>query len=304
MGMKRISLFVVLGIIVAVLAIGVTAEANCGSCVPKVEKAGSEAKSCEGKSATCTEAKKKECKETGKCPLKKKSVSDCTKPCCAKSDEVKLMKSGSESKSACCPKGGKVCDKCAAKKKAKEGSDSKGALKVGDTVENFSLAEAISGDQVSLASLAGSKATVLVFWNQNCPYVKDVEDRVDSFNKKYNKKGVNVVAIDAGINNNSNSIKKHAKGKSFPILVNDDSIIAAHFGATRTPEVFILDDQMAIQYHGAFDSGTYKGGSATKVKTFAEDAVKSILAGENPEVAETKAFGCSLKYAEGVSAWK
>jgi hypothetical protein len=55
---------------------------------------------------------------------------------------------------------------------------------------------------------------------------------------------------------------------------------------------------MEVVYHGAFDSGQKREGQDRK--TYAANAVNAVLAGEKPEVTETKAFGCSLKYAKGV----
>jgi thiol-disulfide isomerase/thioredoxin len=173
------------------------------------------------------------------------------------------------------------------------------AYSVGATVQDITLHDAQSGETKSLSDVAGDKYTVLVFWNQTCPFVAEAQDRVTAFHKAYKDKGVSVVAIDAGANNSPESIAKYAKTRPFPILVNQDSKVAAKFAATRTPEVFILDKDMVIQYHGAFDSGkqaTPDGERANYVK----DVVNQLLDGKEPSVRTTKAFGCTVKYANGV----
>lgn len=179
----------------------------------------------------------------------------------------------------------------------------KSAYRVGANVKDFSAAHAVSGEPTKLSALAGSKATVLIFWNQNCPYVKEMEDRVAEFHKAHEAAGVKVVAVDAGVNNSAEIIKQHAATKPFPILVNADSKIAARFGATRTPEVFILDADMKVRYHGAFDSGELKKEGDAR-KTYVADAVKALAEGKDPEVKETRAFGCTVKYAKGVEPLK
>lgn len=247
----------------------------------------------------------------------------CAEKCAAKADKVAQKKAD-----GCCPMtaaaatattalgGGngdpkkdadkKDAVKADAEKKEKkydgEKAD-KSAYRVGATVKDFSAAHAITGEPTQLSSLAGSKATVLVFWNQNCPYVKEVEDRVAEFHKAHEAAGVKVVAVDAGVNNSAEIIKQHAATKPFPILVNADSKVAARFGATRTPEVFILDSDMKVRYHGAFDSGELKKEGEAR-KTYAADAVKALVEGKDPEVKETRAFGCTVKYAKGVEALK
>lgn len=185
------------------------------------------------------------------------------------------------------------------KKKAKElMMEAHGAYKVGSKVDSFQLKSAASGEVVDLKDVAGEKATVLIFWNQDCPYVVEAQDRISDFHKQYAEKGVHVVAVDSGVNIASEDLAAHAKTRPFPILENKDSLIAAKFAATRTPEVFILDSDMVVQYHGAFDSGKFN--EEGERKAYVHDAITELLAGKQPTVKETRAFGCSLKYARGV----
>ncbi|MBI5154709.1 redoxin domain-containing protein [Candidatus Poribacteria bacterium] len=189
---------------------------------------------------------------------------------------------------------------CAGKGEAKEASNKEkgektAAYGLGSEVEAFTLENAATGEMKSLKDVAGSKATVLVFWNQNCPFVQECDDRIAEFQKTYADKGVNVVAVDAGIANKKDEIKTHAATMPFPVLVNDDSTIAAKFNARHTPEVFILDADQKVVYHGAFDSGK----TMPERKAYVQNAVDELLEGKQVSVAETKAFGCSLKYAKG-----
>ena len=211
---------------------------------------------------------------------KKACGTNCQKACCQK-------------KKACGPNCQKAC--CQSN-----------AYQVGSKVSDFELMNTKAGEKSKLSKLAGEKGTMLIFWNQNCPYVQDCVERVDAFQKEFSAKGINVVAIDAGTNNKEEAIQKYAKNRMFPVLANPDSKVAAKFGATRTPEVFLLDKNMTVQYHGAFDSGTYNnsGAEIKEVKTYAKDAANAVLAGNEPEVKSTKAFGCSVKYADGVKPMK
>ncbi len=157
-------------------------------------------------------------------------------------------------------------------------------------VPDFTLTDT-KGQSHNLSDFAG-KPVMLVFYNQKCPYVVEVADRLNKFAEKYSD-NVTVLGIDAGINNSPEEIASYAENRSFPILVDRTSNSARKFEATRTPEVFLLDGDGVIRYHGAFDSGQ---GSAEDRKTYAKDALKALMNGETPDVQKTKAFGCTIKF--------
>ncbi|MCC6545538.1 redoxin domain-containing protein [Candidatus Sumerlaeota bacterium] len=165
--------------------------------------------------------------------------------------------------------------------------------KLGQKVPNFTLKDT-EGKEHSLADLNKDKVVVLVFFNQSCPFVQEMESRLNTFAKDYSAKGVSVVAIDAGVNNQLEDIAKKAKSSSFPILVNPETDLAQKFNAARTPEVFLLDKNGVIQYHGMFDNGE-KGAEANSRKSPAQDAVDAVLAGKEVALKETEAFGCKIK---------
>lgn len=240
---------------------------------------------CSGDKAACAEA----CAEkvaAGECPMGGKKAG--------------LTADANAATPKVVPGGGEATGK--AKAAPADASQDKKAYKVGSKVAPFELTNAKTGKTEKLTDLAGKKATALIFWNQECPYVVEVQDRVAEFQKAYGPKGINVVAIDAGVNNPAESVKKHAADKPFAVLINPDTTLAAQFAATRTPEVFLLDADGVIQYHGAFDSGKLRDGEARK--TYLANAVDQMLKGEKIATTETKAFGCGLKYAEGVAPLK
>jgi hypothetical protein len=71
--------------------------------------------------------------------------------------------------------------------------------------------------------------------------------------------------------------------------------VANQFGATRTPEAFVLDRRRVVQYHGRIDD-QYGVGSARNKPTHSElvDAVEALLAGKAVTVASTKPVGCLI----------
>ena len=165
---------------------------------------------------------------------------------------------------------------------------------LGKKVPNFSL-EDIHGNTHTLNQYEG-KITALIFWNQACPFVVEMHDRLNTFTDKYKDKDVVVLAIDAGINNSVEDIKKYGADRPFHILLNRDSELARKFDAKFTPEVFLLNTEGVVVYHGAFDNGRAGAGEGAR-RTYMEDAVTALLEGRAIDVNQTRAFGCTIKFA-------
>lgn len=168
---------------------------------------------------------------------------------------------------------------------------------LGDKIQDATLMHAQSGEQKKLSDLAGKNGTVLIFWNQNCPWCEGPRgsaDRISAFTKKYQEKGVSTLLIDAGVDKEVKEIVDYSKKQVFPVLVNRDSSLAAKFNASYTPEVFILDKDMKLVYRGAFD---VKRGD--NVANYAEQALQDVLDGRTPAVQEARGTGCTIKWAPG-----
>ena len=70
---------------------------------------------------------------------------------------------------------------------------------------------------------------------------------------------------------------------------------SARLTARRTrPHFFVLDKERKIRYIGAMDDNVMN--EAKVKKNYLRDAVDALLAGKAPEVAETQAQGCGMKY--------
>jgi len=224
------------------------------------------------------------------------------KACTATEAEAGMAKGGAADKGATTK--GESCAKACAETEAAAGMSKGGAadktvtapaFAIGSTVSNFTYPDT-NGKDVSLADYKG-KIVALVFYNQGCPYVVEVKDRLSEFTKAYADKGVAVLAVDAGVNNKSDAIKEYAAGVPFPILVNKNSDLAVAAGATRTPEVILINKEGKVAYRGAFDNGEV-GSEQGKRASYTEDAVKALLDGKEPAVTQTKAFGCTIKFAK------
>lgn len=72
----------------------------------------------------------------------------------------------------------------------------------------------------------------------------------------------------------------------------ENNVVADQFGATVTPETYVIDSSGTIRYHGSIDDSKNESRVTTQRLRVAID---SVLAGKEPPQLETKAFGCSIK---------
>lgn len=170
--------------------------------------------------------------------------------------------------------------------------------KVGEQAADFSLKN-VDGAMVSLKDYKGVKGYIVVFTCNTCPYAVMYEDRIIELHKKYGTE-YPVVAI----NPNDPSVKAgddfagmvtRSKEKNFPFkyLFDEGQKVYPQFGATRTPHIYLLDANRYVRYIGAIDDNA-QNPSEVSVK-YLENAIAALKSGNNPDPAETKAIGCTIK---------
>jgi peroxiredoxin len=163
------------------------------------------------------------------------------------------------------------------------------AIEIGGTAQDFSRAS-IDGKRFSLMQAEKEHSAVAVlFVSTLCPYSNYYNDLLRDMAAEYSRKGVLFVGINSSRVETSEEIVAHARqhGHNFPILQDADGKLAAIFDARRTPEVFLLDHEGKLRYHGRIASKI----SSPDLK----NALDSLLAGRPIRPAETKAFGCAIQ---------
>ncbi len=165
---------------------------------------------------------------------------------------------------------------------------------LGDTPKPFALPDAATGKEVRLDSVHKGKALVLMFIATQCPVSNAYNERMAALARDYVAKEVNFVGINSNKQEPPSEITEHAKkhGFTFPVLKDAGNVEADHFGATVTPEVFVLDADWKLRYHGRIDDD--RSGEAIKSRDL-RNALDAILSGQKIAVPETKAFGCTIK---------
>lgn len=166
---------------------------------------------------------------------------------------------------------------------------------LGKPVPSFTLKNH-DGKPITSTS-AQADLTVLAFVSTKCSFSNDYNGRLSQFARDYaerNGKKVRVLAINANAGEKPEAIAKHAKDNDlpYPVVKDEGNVIADHFAAEKTPEVWVMDRRGILRYHGAIDDHY----DAAQVKThYLKDAVIALLEGKEPSVTETAPQGCSIK---------
>lgn len=160
-------------------------------------------------------------------------------------------------------------------------------------VENFTL-EDYNGVKHSLVDFKSSKAIVLMFIATQCPVSNAYNVRMVELQKDYSSKGVAFVGINSNKQESVEEIKNHSKdnGFAFPVLKDWNNVIADKLEASVTPEIYVLNTNFEVLYHGRIDDSQREGKVTSKDLRATLD---NILGGKSVEVQETKAFGCTIK---------
>ena len=176
------------------------------------------------------------------------------------------------------------------------------ALSIGDKAPKTDVKmKNVNGRELSIASVAGEKGTLVIFSCNHCPFVKGWESRTAEIGNTYMKKGIGVIQINpndpvALAEDSYEQMQKRAKerGFEFPYVVDETSDVARAFGATRTPEVFLFDKDGKLVYHGAIDDNSKDAGRVEA--HFLRDALDALVSGKEIATKETKSVGCGIKF--------
>ncbi|TWT43586.1 thiol-disulfide oxidoreductase [Thalassoglobus neptunius] len=156
-----------------------------------------------------------------------------------------------------------------------------------------------SGESLTFSDFKDADVLVVAFTCNSCPYAVDYEDRLIHLTDHYkaSDKNVQVVAINVNLveADQLDAMKVRAKEKSFsfPYLFDETQQIARAYGASRTPEFFVLNKDRKIVYMGAFDDDT---NAEQASKHYVNNAIEAALKGDRPEVVETVPIGCSIRF--------
>ena len=172
-------------------------------------------------------------------------------------------------------------------------------LAVGDDGPAWGSLVGVDGKMSALKDFQKAKVVVLVFTCNHCPVARQYENRLRNLAQKYEKLDVQVVAISVSLHaaDGLEAMKKRATEQklTWPWLHDPSQASAKAYGATATPQFFVLDSRRKVAYMGAFDNDLIADDATAH---YVDDAVAALLAGNTPSVKESLQRGCPIDYDE------
>jgi len=173
---------------------------------------------------------------------------------------------------------------------------------IGDVATDFTLKN-IDNQSVSLSDYENARGFIVIFTCNTCPYAVQYEDRIIALNNKYVDQGFPVIAImpnnpiiKTGDNPKAMKARATSKGFTFPYLFDEGQKIYPQYGATKTPQVYVLEktnEGNIVRYIGAIDDN-YKDTKLVNTK-YVEEAIEALKSGRAIEETKTRTIGCSIK---------
>ncbi len=169
-------------------------------------------------------------------------------------------------------------------------------VSIGSVVSEFRLTDSL-GKEWSLSDFKSKKAVVFAFLGTQCPLAKLYSAKLVELQKQYDQRGIAFVAVNSNVQDSLAEMNAHARkyGFDFPFFKDPSQTLADSLGATRTPEVCVIDQQRCLRYRGRIDDQYgigYSRDSATKQELL--DAIESILGERKILLTSIPASGCLI----------
>ena len=169
-------------------------------------------------------------------------------------------------------------------------------IPIGERAPDFELPDTEGGRHAP----DGAPATVVVFTCNHCPYALAWHERILAVARDYADRDVRFLAINANDaqrypRDSFEAMKQRVAAEQWPLpyLHDESQEVARAYDAKTTPDVFVLDSQRRLRYRGAPDADY---DDPSQDAAWLRQALDAVLAGSDPQPAETKPVGCSIKW--------
>ena len=180
-------------------------------------------------------------------------------------------------------------------------------LPLGTKAPDFRLPDTISGEPLKLSSYTvHSKAIVVMFICNHCPFVKHVNEELVKLAQDYSKEPVSFIAISANDvkhypEDSPENMRKVAKELHypFPYLYDETQEVALLFQAACTPDFFVLDQQHNLVYRGQLDDSRPGNGIPVTGKDL-RHAIDCLLEKVPNLEPQKPSIGCNIKWKANI----
>lgn len=149
--------------------------------------------------------------------------------------------------------------------------------------------------------LESFRAVGVVFMCNHCPYVKLYLDRLKQIQTDFQDQGFTLIGInpndaervpDDDFDHMKSFVAEHQL--NFPYIRDVAQDVAQCFGATKTPHVFLLNQEGVLCYSGRIDDNPEQA-DAVQAQYF-RDAIAQVLSGAPAKPSAIEPIGCSIKW--------
>jgi hypothetical protein len=158
----------------------------------------------------------------------------------------------------------------------------------------------VSGMEVAFKDAMNTKGLLIMFSCNTCPVVHAYQSRTIEICNYARSKDIGVILLNSNEasrddGDSFNDMKDYASEQRYnwPYVVDENSVMANAFGATRTPECFLFNAESKLVYHGAIDDN--QNGPAEVTRKHLKIAMDEMLQGKDVEVKTTRSVGCTIK---------
>jgi thiol-disulfide isomerase/thioredoxin len=166
------------------------------------------------------------------------------------------------------------------------GQAQQGGYQIGQTITNFTV----------LADYSSTKAVAVVFMNRSCPNSRLYENRLSNLASAYGAKGVTFLFLKPTISMEEGAGNAPDGNDKLKIINDEGQKLSQQFGATKTPEVFLLHNvngTFVLKYKGAIDDNPQLENAVKE--PYLRNALEAVLANQPVAVSERRALGCTIK---------
>ena len=178
-------------------------------------------------------------------------------------------------------------------------------LALGTTAPEFQLPDVVSGKTISLDTFVDSKALLVMFICQHCPFVKHIKSELAKIGQDYSQQPLGIVAISANDvanypDDSPEKLKQMAKefNFNFPVCYDESQEVSKAYTAACTPDFFLFDCDNKLVYRGQLDDSR----PSTDVPVTGKDlrsAIDAVLQNRKLDFEQKPSIGCNIKWKPG-----
>ncbi|MEH6791595.1 thioredoxin family protein [Parasphingorhabdus sp.] len=176
----------------------------------------------------------------------------------------------------------------------------------GAIAQDFKLTD-VDGKTVQLSQFRG-KPVVLEWHNPGCPFVAKHYDsgNMQATQKSARQQGAVWLTINSGAKGKqghmtgpeAKALIARQKGQASNYLLDTKGLVGKAYGAKTTPHMYVIDSAGTLVYQGGIDDKPTANQADIKgARNHVLAALKDIKSGNKVRVAQSRPYGCSVKYA-------